>query len=54
MKSEKNNVKVDKNPTKDSNSKKVASDSENTKIAKEAVENESASLTLRLIKLAKL
>lgn len=38
LKSEKNNVKDDKNPTKDSNSKKFASDSENTKITKEAVE----------------
>ena len=42
IKSEKNNVKDDKNPTKDSNSKKVASDSENTKIAKEAVERAQA------------
>ena len=42
LKSEKNNVKDDKNPTKDSNSKKFASDSENTKITKEAVERAQA------------
>ena len=45
MKSEKNNVKVDKNPTKDSNSKKVASDSENKKIAKEAAQRAQAKLS---------
>ena len=47
-KSEKNNVKDDKNPTKDSNSKKVASDSENTKIAKEAVERAQAKQSYNL------
>lgn len=39
MKNEKNYVNDAKNPAKDSNSKKVASDSENTKIAKEVVES---------------
>lgn len=48
MKSEKNNVKDDKNPTKGSNSKKVASDSENTKIAKEAVERAQAKQSYNL------
>ena len=47
-KSEKNNVKDDKNPTKGSNSKKVASDSENTKIAKEAVERAQAKQSYNL------